>query len=391
MTLPDQPPELPDHDPLESTVADLRREIAVLRVSARVRAVLEQARGMLVQRHRISPDEALVRMRRIAREHHLPLVDVAASIVGVAPMAAVAGSLPEDDDQAAPSEVATREWLSAQSQPGGPGTPGALDPAAASTRDGDHVAQVLADLLARHDVAAVAIYRPVLDGSLLLVGQSGLPGDMAGTWATIPPTTQIPLVRVLHDGALMAWESRAAMQEGFPATASVATPFRATAAVPFFEDAEVCGVVGLMWRVDREFPPEVREALTATVNRISPLLLRAGTEALGQDWLERLLSLHLDPWVVLAADESDEGFVVVDAAPQLADGPQWLGQPVRTLWPSLSPDGTAQALRGLLREGGAWTATVSVTSEAPWATVGARVRAVRMGERVALVWRPRGG
>ena len=57
------------------------------------------------------------------------------------------------------------------------------------------------------------------------------------------------------------------------------------------------------------------------------------------------------------------------------------------LWPSAVHDGMFEGLVALMRAGGVWTSEFSDQSDAPWGAPGSRVRAVRLGQRVVLVWR----
>ena len=70
--------------PLAETVAALGKEVRDLRASARMRAVIEQAKGILVERHGITLDEAFARLRSMSQEHNVKLIEVAATVVGVA-------------------------------------------------------------------------------------------------------------------------------------------------------------------------------------------------------------------------------------------------------------------------------------------------------------------
>jgi AmiR/NasT family two-component response regulator len=45
------------------------------------RIVIEQAKGVLVERHRITPDEAFARLRRAARNRRVRLHEVAGEVV----------------------------------------------------------------------------------------------------------------------------------------------------------------------------------------------------------------------------------------------------------------------------------------------------------------------
>ncbi|MCB0920973.1 MAG: ANTAR domain-containing protein [Actinobacteria bacterium] len=62
--------EAPD-TPLTETVAALGKEVRDLRAAARMRAVIEQAKGVLVERHGISLDEAFAQLRSMSQEHNV--------------------------------------------------------------------------------------------------------------------------------------------------------------------------------------------------------------------------------------------------------------------------------------------------------------------------------
>jgi AmiR/NasT family two-component response regulator len=46
------------------------------------RVVIEQAKGVLVGKHQLTPDEAFDRIRRHARNHNANLTDIAEAVVG---------------------------------------------------------------------------------------------------------------------------------------------------------------------------------------------------------------------------------------------------------------------------------------------------------------------
>ena len=87
------------------------------------------------------------------------------------------------------------------------------------------------------------------------------------------------------------------------------------------------------------------------------------------DWLNTLLRLHLDPWLLLEAITNSQGsshdFVVQDASTTVDAGP-WIGRRLLEIWPSLADDGTAESLGTLVRAGGSWSATVGEPSAVPW-------------------------
>jgi hypothetical protein len=67
---------------LDAEVETLRRENAQLRTALTSRIVIEQAKGILAERHRLSPEEAFEPLRRGARATGRPLHDLAREVVG---------------------------------------------------------------------------------------------------------------------------------------------------------------------------------------------------------------------------------------------------------------------------------------------------------------------
>jgi hypothetical protein len=386
---------------LADTVAALRDEIRGLRSAARMRAVIEQAKGVLVERHRISLDEAFDRLRTMSQEHNVRLVEVAATVVGVAVPTGddtLAIDLPEDvlRDRLPASPAASRSWRSLQEQPDvRAGVVAAVvDSMAGSTSHGDEAAHLLAELLSPYAVSGVTLYRASADDSLRLIGQHGVPGDLISSWRSIPPSRDIPYIASLMDRRMFLWGTREERHRDFPGiTTSVRSRFVATGTVPVVDGETTVGVVGLMWDSEQSFDEASRAAIQRTIERVSPLLLRNASAADPElDWLNTLLRLHLDPWLLLETIPSADGvvrdFVVQDAAPTVPEGQGWVGRRLLELWPSLTSEGVSRALAGLAQSGGSWSMTVATPSDTPWGIPGSRVRAVRLGRRIALVWRP---
>src|SRR5258705_13673714 len=67
---------------LAAVVAKLRAELAGVRTAMRNRAVIEQAKGVLVERLGISPDEGFDHLVRLSQRTNIKLIEVAAAIVG---------------------------------------------------------------------------------------------------------------------------------------------------------------------------------------------------------------------------------------------------------------------------------------------------------------------
>jgi hypothetical protein len=384
---------------LADTVAALRDEISGLRSAARTRAVIEQAKGVLVERHHISLEEAFGRLRTMSQEHNVRLVEVAATVIGVAvpEIDPLPSALPDEvlRDQLPRSLSASQSWSALQQQPDvRAGVLTALiDSVAGTTRDGDEAAALLRELLEPEGVTAVTMFRTSADESLRLVGHIGVPGDVISSWRSIPPSRDIPYVVSAQDGRAFFWRDRTDRGVDFPALSAARSAFVATATVPVSDDGSVVGVVGLMWGTVEEFDGGRIDAITRTVQRVCPLLLRNAAAADPElEWLNTVLRLHLDPWLLLEAIPGADGvirdFVVQDATQTMTKATDWFGRRLLEIWPFLAADGVAQALSGLARSGGSWTMTVAIGSPAPWGLPGSRIRAVRLGSRIVLVWRP---
>src|SRR5436190_15939932 len=67
---------------LAALVAKLRAELAGVRTAMRNRAVIEQAKGVLVERLRITPDQGFDHLVRLSQRTNIKLIEVAAAIVG---------------------------------------------------------------------------------------------------------------------------------------------------------------------------------------------------------------------------------------------------------------------------------------------------------------------
>ncbi len=398
MELQDRRDPLPAESVMAATVAALRDEIEGLRTAARLRAVIEQAKGVLVERNRITLDEAFDQLRAMSQEHNVRLVEVAATVVGVTvPEGAGTVAIGEEflRERIPASPEASRSWAALQQQPDvRAGVVGALlDAVAGATDQGDEAAQLICDLLAAEHPTAVTLYRVSADESLRLVGQSGVAGDVISSWRSIPPSRDIPYVRCATDNQPFFWASRADLVAQFPNVDAMRTAFEAVATVPILDGGSVIGVAGVMWSEVEEFPAERIASITSTVQRVTPMLLR-NVAALDPEleWMGVLLRLNLDPWLLIDTIPGSDGvvrdFVVQDVAEQVAGSREWVGRRLLEIWPFLAQDGTSQALAGLVHAGGSWTTTVGNGSQAPWGTPGSRVRAVRLGRRIVVVWRP---
>ncbi|MFJ1756962.1 ANTAR domain-containing protein [Kitasatospora sp. NPDC088134] len=109
---------------LEATVDRMRTELEGLRIAMRTRAVIEQAKGVLVERLGCTPEEAFRELGRRSQQENRKLAQLAADLVaGAAPRPAARpvtddGSVTEDGSTAEDSpDVDVREASAPGSDP----------------------------------------------------------------------------------------------------------------------------------------------------------------------------------------------------------------------------------------------------------------------------------
>jgi hypothetical protein len=175
------PENRPGLDELTATIEALRNELAHLHRAMGLRAIIEQAKGVLMAQNGIGAPAAFDRLRDISQAQNARLVDVAATIVGAS---LPSGEGLDVDDVALPhrvrpSQSSSPTWRSLRAQPNvRRGAAGAvLDVLASGTEDGREAATLVRDFLAPLGVEAVSLWRTRADASIEQVGQVGYATD----------------------------------------------------------------------------------------------------------------------------------------------------------------------------------------------------------------------
>jgi hypothetical protein len=370
-----QPPPQVEVDQLRLVVATLREELAGMRTALQTRAVIEQAKGVLIAERELSLDEAFEHLRALSQQHNVKLVEVAATIVGMA--------LPDQDAApAAVAEAAVRrrvprssatspQWqILRQERNVRTGAISALLDAMAGAPDqGDDAADLIRDVLHPH-VDGVVLYRCQSDGSLRLQGSAGIPGDVVSAWRQLPPGGNPAQVPGVQDAVTVAGAGPDAGHD--------------------------LGWVCVAWTAGTPPQEPTRQASLALARRLAATALRQSAPAEPElDWLDTVLAVLADPWLLLEVVPSQHGdvtdLVVQAAASHLPEAPSWLGRRVLELWPDLAGDAVLEAMRQLVHGGGMWAGQVERRTSAPWsAHPGTALRVVRLAPRLVLTWRPGG-
>ena len=176
---------------LTAVIARQRRELDDLRSDAHARAVVDLARGVLIERLGCTAAQASGQLVKIAEESGTPLIELASEIAGL-PAVDAGDSRSEDHER--PRQA---PWL----------VSAALAEAAMErASDGSELAEaLLTQTLASAGAVAVAIWLMMPDGAIELVGQSGLRPADASSWRRMPPAMAALPARAAGTGAEFWW------------------------------------------------------------------------------------------------------------------------------------------------------------------------------------------
>ncbi|MGW4600106.1 SpoIIE family protein phosphatase [Streptomyces sp. NPDC004457] len=165
---------------LAATVERLRHEVRTAQAEAEGRALIELAKGILVERLGCGPAQAARQLAELTEQAQVTPLEFAVDVI----------------NQAARDRVAevTEAFLSAAADPSGPveGSAAVRLRAAESGVLAAHDTQAMADSLLDHALrplgaVAVAIWSAGSDGSLTLAGSAGFPPGEAARWHYVPP------------------------------------------------------------------------------------------------------------------------------------------------------------------------------------------------------------
>ncbi|MFD9487022.1 SpoIIE family protein phosphatase [Streptomyces sp. NPDC059991] len=381
---------------LTSTVERLRGELTRAQAQADGRALVELAKGILVERLGVSPAEAGSQLDTLADQSKVSVLELAADLV----------------NQASHDRIAdlAREFVASAGEPSVGVRLRSAETGILGASDVQAVAQsVLEQALRPLGAQAVAIWAADSDQSLTLAGSAGFAEEEAMRWRHVPPGVPVPARRALIDRAPAVYESLAAA--GLPSIGQ--REFgggRLT--VPAGAGGRITGVLEICWRgalpaqsqsLQRQFEALAELCATALESRPVNGSGEGGVDSQTVDLLELVHGLQ-DPCLVLQPDLDAAAragdFLIKHINPSFED---FAGRPrsavvgARLLeaYPlAAEPGGLFEKIEHVLATGESFRSpgmSLSALVDGVPLTTRASVSISRHGTRVVVVWRTEDG
>ncbi|MBP2336554.1 serine phosphatase RsbU (regulator of sigma subunit)/PAS domain-containing protein [Saccharothrix coeruleofusca] len=238
---------------LAATVERLRKQVREANAAADGRALVELAKGVLVERLRCGPAQAARQLSELAEQAGLTVLELAADLVNQAAQ----DRFTEVVDQFLAHAVGEGEDRPAEA---GDGTSAAVrlrtaESGALAAGDTQTVAESLLEhALTPLGATAVAIWSAGNDSSLTLAGFAGITPEEAARWRYVPPGVVTPARRALVERGAVWVEDLA--RSGLPSVAHRDLAGGGRVAVPAGAGGRVLGVLEICWPQPLEPQPQ---------------------------------------------------------------------------------------------------------------------------------------
>ncbi|MFB6629611.1 SpoIIE family protein phosphatase [Streptomyces sp. NPDC056362] len=296
---------------LSATVERLRGEVRAAHAAAEGRALIELAKGVIVERLGCGPAQAARQLAELADRAGLSRLELAADII----------------NQAARDQVAevTGEFVRTAIEEPGTAVPAAsvavrlrtAESAALGAGDTQAVAEsLLSHALEPLGAVAVAIWTTGPDGSLSLRGHAGFGSEEAERWHHVPPGVTTAARQALSGRSTVRYPSLAAA--GIPSIGRTRHPDGGRVVVPAGTGGRIHGVLEICWPRPLDPQPQAVERQ-----------------------IEALAELCAHTLEALPAEAGPGGHLVpvADGARELAELSDGLYDPALVLTPELDEEG----------------------------------------------------
>jgi PAS domain-containing protein len=222
---------------LSALIARQRRELDLLRAQTRARAVVDLARGMLMEQLGCSPAQAQRQLAKLAEESRTSVTELAAQITH------------QRAPDAPPGYSLHRLSLAGAAMEAAP--------------DGAAIAAAMLDeVLGPAGATAVALWLTEPDGGLELAGQAGFGEREASRWRRIHPEMSVLQHQAARGGTEVWWPAGPLAGDDRPLMGG--WPGGARAALPLQDAGVTLGVMLICWPSPLDsFPGPLRRQITA--------------------------------------------------------------------------------------------------------------------------------
>ncbi|MGX1543283.1 SpoIIE family protein phosphatase [Streptomyces adustus] len=402
----------PDMLPLAKTVARLRAEIADLEDLVSMTAVVERAKGIIMQQAHLTADAAYELLLARADHRHRTLVEECWIILGQTSRDFAAeprrdlragGDAPPAGDV---SPFGAEQYLTTSRA--GADRPTFLADLAESltgARTPHEVAGLLwTTLHASESVDAVMIYVRSSAGNLELTGHAGIDDALAEQWSSIPPLAGVAPVDALTEGRPLWLEEPEQDAARYRLVEDPARPWSSRAWIPLPGEQPAATAVGVLRRLAAPFDTATRSRLLRAVRLCAGALgggsrrEAADLDRESADAVQGVFDVLPGPAVLLQPVYAETGVVedyrIEAAATESVDvagrrGRELVGHSILEMYPTVAGtalwDGYLATLTtGTVYESGPFDYE-EVASGVPRRS-SYSVRASRLGSRLAVSW-----
>lgn len=241
----------------EHLVERQRRENEGLRAALRYRAVIEQAKGVLMARSGSDPERAFRQLVAHSQRTNLKLTQVAAAVVSrTITTPPIGGPIPSDGQllEAATSDVAAGHLTAA---------------AVVSAPDLEELLRTVMQHTEHLGVVAGTLALAEPDGALRLAGVHGTDERAVSGWKRIPPGTDLPLCAAAANRSAVWLVDRAERLRRFPAARHFPAHRDASAVLPLLVGRQLVGVIAFDFAAPQVFDESMRDRLLAVADLCS--------------------------------------------------------------------------------------------------------------------------